>query len=206
MSNDSTRLQTILCGCCWPSRSKDQHLPEPHKGPDVYEFAVFKQFTNPNEQAVEIVRQPPVKPINLSANHLPRIVVTSSTSSQLTTSDDADYESLAEFVTARTSRSSHGDECRFRSMPELVEEIRSELLGRNFEDVKQEFVTFFRGEPQKSQLTSVPPKSIEDEPEVTSSVAPYPNTNRNRQTNKTHLGFRRFKECFIVLGDPPIDS
>ncbi|KAI6203415.1 hypothetical protein M3Y94_00553600 [Aphelenchoides besseyi] len=183
MSNDSTRLQTILCGCCWPSRSKDQHSPEPSKGPDVYEFAVFKQFTNTNEQAVEIVRQPPLKPISLSANHLPRIVVTSSTSSQLTTSDDADYESLAEFVTARTSRSH--DECRFRSMPELVEEIRSELLGRNFEDVKQEFVTFFRGEPQKPQLTSVAPKTIENEPELTSTIAPYPNTNRNRQTSKT---------------------
>ncbi|KAI6233000.1 hypothetical protein M3Y99_00960800 [Aphelenchoides fujianensis] len=146
-SDAGSRLQS-LCGCCWPSR-KDAQPPDAAKRPELYEIALFKQFTN-NEvdvQTVEILR-PNGRPVEL-----PQIKITSSSSSQLTVSDEDSIDEPP-FVTARTSRST--DTRLFRTMPELVE-------GDPRGDARDELRR--GGGPEKPALMAAPPAALEEEPE-----------------------------------------
>jgi hypothetical protein len=63
---------------------------------------------------------------------------------EVSTSRLSDVDSINEqpFITARTSRSA--DERRHKSMPQLIREINEEFVEKQFAEVKQEFMAFFR--------------------------------------------------------------
>lgn len=130
----------LLCSCCWPSRRPQQglqlepgHLKQENEKPIIIYGKRFSDSLH--------VKNSPRDSLYLSMTDLHR----ASPRSQLEASSrlsGVDSINDQKFVTARTSRSIDGR--RYKSMPELVKEIREELLGNQFEEVKEEFMAFFR--------------------------------------------------------------
>jgi hypothetical protein len=130
----------LLCSCCWPSRrardaSSEVSSLKPKKDNAV---VVFKKEVSSSLQVINSPRHS----LYLSMNDLNR--PSSRNQLEVSTSRLSDVDSINEqpFITARTSRSADGR--RHKSMPQLVQEIHEEFVGKQFEQVKQEFMSFFR--------------------------------------------------------------
>jgi hypothetical protein len=132
----------LFCSsCCWPSRrnaleettqtSEASSLKRPEK------VVVFKRESNSFR-----IKKSSTHSLYLSFNELNRLP--SPTRLEVLSSRYSDVESVNDqpYLTARTSRSA--DERRYKSMPALVDEIRTEFLGNQFENMREEFMTFFR--------------------------------------------------------------
>ncbi|KAI6182411.1 hypothetical protein M3Y97_00377500 [Aphelenchoides bicaudatus] len=189
-TQDSSTSSLLLCSCCWPSR-RTQEMGQSSEASSLTQktdkaVVVFKQ-----EVSTLHVMNSPRHSLYLSMNDLNR--PPSRNQLEVSTSRLSDTSSINDqpFMTARTSRST--DERRHKSMPELVKEIRDEYIGPQFEEVKQEFMSFFRGSAEKRSLTStnhelpsstsnqapLPPPSITKQP---TSLTKHPMSSREVQT------------------------
>lgn len=142
-SAPSTSTLLFCSSCCWPSRRNVRETAQNSecnslKPPD--KVVVYKR----NSNSVRI-KKSSTHSLYLSFNDLNRATSPTRNQLEVLSARYSDVDSINEqpYLTARTSRTI--DQRRYKSMPTLVSEIRAEFLGDNhFENMKQEFVTFFR--------------------------------------------------------------
>lgn len=138
--SQSSASSLLLCSCCWPSRRVRETSSEASslKQREDKAVVVFKKEISSSLRVINSPRHS----LYLSMNDLNR--PPSRNQLEVSTSRLSDVDSINEqpFITARTSRSA--DERRHKSMPQLIREINEEFVEKQFAEVKQEFMAFFR--------------------------------------------------------------